>query len=135
MSSLQSALVASGTVVAMVLAFAAFRVAAQSAPTVGRCWAAAGATVVAFALDVAAVMSTLGLPDGRPGAVRIAWTVFGVLCAAAAAVFAYTVNAPTLATAGGGTAPAGAAPVQVFAAGGAFTGALSVMGVLAALLG
>ncbi|MFH8439768.1 hypothetical protein ACH4D3_00870 [Streptomyces sp. NPDC018026] len=135
MSSLQSALLACATVVALVLAFAAFRVAARSSPPPGQSWAAAGAAVVAFAVDVASVMSALGLPETTPGAVRIAWTGFGVLCSAAVAVFAYTVNTPAPAPAGGSTVPVASTPVQVFAAGGAFTGALTVMGVLAILLG
>ncbi|MFE2218362.1 hypothetical protein ACFW93_41400 [Streptomyces canus] len=133
MSSLQSALLASGVVVALALAFVSFRISAQAPTTTNKCWAAAGATVVAFAIDVASVMGTLGLPDETPGAVRIAWTVFGVLCAGAVAVFAYMVNAP-IAAAGGGTGSTGGNAGRVFAAGGAFTGALTVMGVLAILL-
>lgn len=136
MSSLQSALLASGTVVALVLAFVAFRMAARGGASAGAPWAAAGGTVVAFALDVASVMSALGLPDNMPDAGRVAWTVFGALCAAAVAVVAYSVSAPVPLTAGatGPAGGAGALHTRVFAAGGAFTGALTVMGVLATLL-
>ncbi|MFI8916504.1 hypothetical protein ACIGW4_33500 [Streptomyces sp. NPDC053513] len=136
MSTLQPALVASGAVVALVLAFATFRLAATAAMPNGRCWAAAGAAVAAWAVDLAAVFGTLGLPAQSPDQVRIAWTVFGVLCAIGVAVFAYAVNGPAPAPVGtAAPAPESVRALRAFAAGGALTGALSVMGVVALLLG
>ncbi|MFF2902414.1 hypothetical protein [Streptomyces sp. NPDC057966] len=136
MSNLQSALVASGIVIASVLAFASFRLAATAAMPDSRRWAAAGAAVVAWAVDVAAVFGALGLPAQSPDQGRIAWTVFGVLCAAALAVFAYVVNAPAPVPAGGvAPVPESVRALRVFAAGGAFTGALTVMGAMVLLLG
>ncbi|MFD4740162.1 hypothetical protein ACFWNQ_22730 [Streptomyces virginiae] len=136
MSTLQPALVASGAVVAVVLAFTTFRLATTAAMPNGRCWAAAGAAVAAWALDLAAVFGALGLPAQSPDQARIAWTVFGVLCAVGIAVFAYAVNAPAPVPAGGAApAPEAVRALRVFAAGGALTGALTVMGVVTLLLG
>ncbi|MGI5407837.1 hypothetical protein [Streptomyces chartreusis] len=132
MTSVAPALYGIFILFALMVSLFGFRLAVDDGVHVRMALLPAGSGFVGTLVNVAAVAAALGLPTGTPSLVRIGWVGFGVVCAAASAVGAYSATS--------GTNPGTGAPhmrkaKRWYTAGAAFTATTTLVGLAGYFLG
>ncbi|MGW2691995.1 hypothetical protein ACWC3Y_09015 [Streptomyces sp. NPDC001296] len=117
-----------------VVARIAFRLAQTDGASRAVAWGAAGAATVATITDVCTIAGALDLAHGDPAPGRIALSVVTAAFALFLAFLAYDVTGPTVAPAGGTTAPGLSKPKRLASAATAFTSTFIVLALILPLL-